>query len=202
MNEDRMAVLRMLQEGKITVDEAAKLISSLGKEPAETRRQAEQRTQPVSFQSNQGKSEPEEGEESDDTGSAQAWSGGNGSFDGATLTAANLYGAKFEGANFRNADLTGANVQEADFRGANFEGANLTGAMLVRANFRNSNFKGVDLTGAMMAGANFQDADLQGCSFTGAMLEGANFAGVKKRNMDMTGFAMPGRRFSPDAVIV
>jgi uncharacterized protein YjbI with pentapeptide repeats len=93
----------------------------------------------------------------------------------ASLSRANLAGARLvdvEGftARFVSADLTGADLTGAVLRSADLTRATLARAVFVRADLRRARLFQADLTGADLTGA-----QLDGADFTGARLEGARW---------------------------
>jgi uncharacterized protein YjbI with pentapeptide repeats len=132
-------------------------------------------------------------------------------FDGATLYAAQIYGAddcsfrnadlreasldgQFERADFGSANLTGARVRGAAFVGCVFRGADLTRLDALGATFEGAVFTGATLRraylrAASLAGADLRDADLRDATLAGADLTGADVAGA-----DFTGAVLAGAK--------
>ncbi|MCE7987984.1 MAG: hypothetical protein DYG89_43015 [Caldilinea sp. CFX5] len=200
MNEDRLSILKLLEEGKITVDEATQLLEAV--EPRLTSDdQRQERTPTAEATHGEPQSQPKAQRKlkfplhqaMNARFSATTLDGTN--FDGATVEHANFEaadltrtnfqdaylhaayfgGANLRNANFSNANLEGANLGGGDFTDANFTGANLTGAVLEGGDFRNADFGEADLTGANLSGADFANADLRGQSLVGANLVGATY---------------------------
>lgn len=146
MSEERTKILRMLQEGKITVEDAARLIEAIeGAAPGENKPERE----PDFHQSQgSGSNEDSDGHESGLRGI---------SFQGVNLHGTHFQGAKFEGIKLGETNLEGANLQDADLRNADLRDANLEGANLQGADFHGADLQGVDLTGVNMAGLKYQE---------------------------------------------
>lgn len=155
MNEDRMQILEMLQAGKISVDEATRLL-----EAAERSRVVDSSPTPKRSVSTLN--------EDEDAQPARSAKIKLPNMVGTYLEGAKLAGAKLEGA-----DLTGAYLGDADLRGADLRDADLTGTYLEGANLRNANLRGATLTGAHLERADFENADLAGVNLTGTHIPGA-----------------------------
>ncbi len=143
MNEERLHILKMLEEGKITVEEATQLItavetsSTVDKNPAN----------PVGSMPKieiAGEAQPRWDVEADETDEAESTGSGLrlplDKLSGTNFRGAILHGARFEGANLEGAnlhDLTGSNLHDADFRGTNLRGKSLVGVDLSGFKYRN-----------------------------------------------------------------
>ncbi|RIK44023.1 MAG: hypothetical protein DCC55_03685 [Chloroflexi bacterium] len=172
MNEERMQILRMLQEGRITVEEAARLIAALSTdEPAVP----VSRHTPVSIPV----------EEIPPQGSPRvaplfSWAFRYGLF-------CNLENTRFEGAHLDNAKIWFSNLDSADLRDAN-----LQDAWVVAANLDNANLVGANLEGAKIAASNLDHADLAGADLRGAVIIAANLERCDLRGADLRGQALIG----------
>ncbi|MBX3010274.1 MAG: pentapeptide repeat-containing protein [Caldilineaceae bacterium] len=149
MNEERLKILAMLQDGKITVDEAARLLEATEAEPQE-RHATVAFVQPVVAQAPAA----EWAVTAEVDPCAGAFLAG-ARLDGALLDGAQLAGAFLLGADLRNADLRGADLRGAflafaDLYQANLQRANLNGAFLLFANGSEGNLAGLNLAGSFM----------------------------------------------------
>lgn len=178
MNAERMQILKMLQEGKLTVDEAAQLIETL-------QRQTESATPsatPVKIV-NELQETPQV-----ETSQAQtnlgAWSlknvfasnVGNARFENTHLDGAHVWFCNLDGANLRNADLTDAWVLGLNLNHAKLEGANLRNVKLVGSNLDYADFTGADLSGSTIIGVNFDHGDFRGADLRGRVLIGLDMS--------------------------
>ncbi len=149
MNEDRLKILAMLQEGKITVEEAARLLEATEADthatPALT---PSSNTYLVEAKTAVPPTHPTEGP-----------------FNGAFLAGARLGGAKLEGAKLEGAFLLGADLRNADLRDAD-----LRGAFLAFADLSNANLRGATINGAFLLFANGAEGDLAGVNLSGAFM--------------------------------
>jgi hypothetical protein len=186
MNEERLKILQMLQAGKITVEEASRLIEA-------TERPAEETSAVIPAPASLAVAQPVEVVNVDPTEtrpevrmlgrlSLKFVFGVN--LEGARTEGANFEGAKvlfsnLESVNLRNADLRGAWIIGVNLDNANFEGADLRGAVLAGANFDSADLRGADLRDAVLAAANFDSADLRGANLRGRRLIGVNMEGCK-----------------------
>lgn len=118
-------------------------------------------------------------------------------FDLATLTRANLAGAKLRYANLSRANLQGAVLRDVDFSSADLTFANLTGADLIEADLRTA-----DLTGAILAraklgsdlrGADLRDRDLRTVDFRGAQLRDADLSDARLEDSQFGGVDLRGQ---------
>ena len=179
MNEERTHILKMLQEGKITVDEAAKLI------------------QAVDNQQSNGDGVPVPVENVRPTTSSTAsfeqprpsfrWSLLNFLF--SNLQGAIVDGGLYEGARIFCSDLEQANLRTGNFQetwvlcanleSANFEGANLAGAKIFASNLNHADFRNADLRDAVILCANLDHADFRSADLRGKIFIGVSLAGHK-----------------------
>jgi uncharacterized protein YjbI with pentapeptide repeats len=183
MNEERMHILKMLQEGKITVDEAAKLIEALGNQPTadvSTLIPVTNETQPARV-----------------VGAAEQlrprfrWSMLNFLFsnlEGAIVDGGFYEGARILCSNLNTANLRTGNFQEAwvlcaNLESANFEGANLEGAKIIASNLDHADFRGADLRDTVILCANFDHADFRGADLRGKTFVGVSMAGYKTKEV-------------------
>ena len=161
MNEERMKILAMLQEGKITVEEAARLLDVTESAPRRpdvvTDAMPVVATAPTSLETVPVVS----------AGTAK-------SNEGAFLAGARLGGAKLDGAKLAGAFLLGADLRNADLRNAD-----LTGAFLPFADLYNADLRNADLTGTFMPFANGADSNLAGLQLPGAFMPFTRFHGHK-----------------------
>jgi len=186
MSEERMHILKMLQEGKITVDEAAKLIEAIGHQPAEraTMIPVNNETQPVT---RLAQSEPQREPQSEPLrprlllsmltflfSNLQGAIVDGGLYDGARIFCSNLDTANLRTGNFQDTWVLCANLESA-----NFEGANLEGARIFAANLEHADFRGADLRDAIILCANLEHADFRGADLRGKTFIGVNLAGHK-----------------------
>jgi uncharacterized protein YjbI with pentapeptide repeats len=188
MNHERIQILKMLQEGKITVDEAARLIAALelpgekSEPPAPLTAPAAPQpvATPLAVENLAGANKsPLAVHKTVDPWPLKYTLFSN--LEGARLDAGNFAGVHIWFSNLDHADLSEADVQDAwivasNLDGANFAGANLRGAKLLGVNLDGADFGGADLQDAVLIAANFDRAN-----FRGADLRGKHFIGV---NMD------------------
>lgn len=173
MSNERIKILEMLSQGKISVDDAADLIAAASSTDLEPRVDHELSDRSATAQY---------------TGYSQSWTGTWMNW------ANNLNGMKCSGANFENAffvannlestNLCHANVEDVKVFATNldsaiFEGANLRGTKILfsnldGANFRNANLEGVTIIASNFDSANMEGADLHGQSFICTNMDGFN----------------------------
>jgi len=174
MNEERLHILKMLEEGKITVEEATQLITAV--ETSSVLDQNSANSVDSTPEIELAAARPHWDAEADETDEAE--SAGPGlrlpldNLSSTHFRGAILYGARFEGTNLFGANLRDANLRQADCREADLTGVNLHGA----------NFQGVDLEDADLTGANLHDADFRGANLRGKSLIGVDLSGFKYRN--------------------
>ncbi|MEZ4673897.1 MAG: pentapeptide repeat-containing protein [Caldilineaceae bacterium] len=166
MNEDRLKILQMLQENKISVDEATRLLEA-AEMPQPTSAARTTRPQPI----------PDAEEAEPASGHRRAIRFQGAVMDRFNFTGANLEGADFAGQDLQGWDFTGANLRKANLRDANCTGANFTGANLTSADLRNANLTNVSLIGVAL-----RDTLLDGANLSGAELIGLDLRGYKLRN--------------------
>lgn len=159
MSEDRLRILAMLKEGKISVDEASQLLEAM-----ELDRQGEALPAPVAPQSVEGtviriENAVGKAEHSEDS-----------AFAGAFLLGARIDGALTDGANLRGAFLLGA-----DLRGADLRGANLSGVFMPFADLQNADLRNTNLNGAFMPFANGAGGSLANKNLSGAFMPFTRF---------------------------
>ena len=179
MNTEQTQILQMLADGKITVDEATKLIDAAA---------AGQSSTFTTVQESAEERKPTFVEEQKPTqrSSTGRWTNWANNLDGMLSRGANLEGAFFaanniESANFENAEAESAkfvasNLENVTFEGANLKGAKILCANLEGANFRNANLEGVTIFAANFENANFEGADLCDQSYICTNME--NFDGA------------------------
>jgi len=195
MNEGQTRILRMLEEGRITAEEADLLLEAL--RSAEDRSASQQRREGASGWSNGGRGPSGGGavrslwlkdalkplKETLKTTFASVGS----ALSGLNLAGADLSGARLEGAELEGANLMGADLSDADLRDANLRNANLMGADLSGADLREANLEGASLMGA----------DLENVDLRGQDLSGVNLTGVSAAATDLG--AILGRRHAKEA---
>jgi len=179
MNEERMHILKMLQEGKITVDEASKLIEAIGNKQADGAATLLPVTNETRTVTPLAQREP--------SLAHFRWSMLNFLF--SNLQGAIVDGGLYEGArifcsNLEQANLRTGNFQEtwvlcANLESANFEGANLEGAKIFASNLDHADFRNADLRDAVILCANLEHADFSGADLRGKTFIGVNLAGYK-----------------------
>jgi uncharacterized protein YjbI with pentapeptide repeats len=165
MNEERMQILQLLQDGKISVDEATKLLEATPSSPVEA--------EPSRAQNGNSDNQTDDEEQAKDNG-RQTPRGAQG-LNLQSLVGVYLGGAQLAGARFQGADLTGAYLGDADLRNADLREANLTGTYLGNAKLRNANLRGANLTGAYLEHADLEEANLEGVDLTGAYMPGLKY---------------------------
>jgi len=187
MSQDRMRILRFLQDGRISAEEADRLLEAL-QQPATVR---ERQPLPPARASTPVRPAPERGEGGglEDDEELIGASAPLGSVIGRVeLTGAALSGLRLEGARMDGADLTGAVLTGADLRGADLRDACLTGAMLAGANLKQANLRDADLTGSMLPRANLQGASLENATLVGVNFgDGADLHDLDFSELDLTG---------------
>ena len=153
MNEERMKVLQMLQEGKLSIEEAMRLLEAM-ESPAAS---LVATTQPAVVQAI---AQPTT-RVADVAITPYVETGVVRRRDPAIKLGLNLEGALLEGANLAGARLLFANLEGVDFRHANLEDVWIVGANLEHANFAGANLQGARLLGVNLDNADFQGADLR-----------------------------------------
>ncbi len=166
MNEERLKILQMLQEGKLTVDEATRLL-----EAAETLRNT---AAPHTTPSPAITDEQEDGDEPMPS----------------HRRTIRLQGATLERLNFTGANLQGVDFAGQDLQGFDFTGANLREANLCEANLTNVNLTGANLSGADLRNANLTNASLIGVALRNTLLDGANLSGAELIGIDLSGYKL------------
>jgi hypothetical protein len=94
-----------------------------------------------------------------------------------SLSGANLYEAKLEGAIFQNANLPDANLWYADLSNTDLRGCDLTGASLWYSNLSDADLLVANLSNTVLIEANLTNTRLVGANFSGATLMRANLTG-------------------------
>jgi len=201
MNEERMQILKMLQDGKITVDEAAKLIEAIDHKLSEDVNatlnvpiaEDVKRVEPVITVTNQAPA-ASPAEARGPSPLALRWSL-------LTFLFSNLEGAQIDGGLYQNAKILCSNLNTANLRGgnfedawllctnlesANFEGANLRGARIFASNLDHADFRGADLQDAVILCANLDHADFRNADLRGKSFVGVNLAGFKSQDAVQT----------------
>ncbi|MEH2359604.1 pentapeptide repeat-containing protein [Nostoc sp.] len=101
------------------------------------------------------------------------------------LPRANLKGANFNNAYFRESNLTGAMLQNLQAENGHFNLTILKGAILDGANLKNACFNSAKLTNADLKGVNLEGANLGGTDLNNANLENANLKNARFNNADL-----------------
>src|SRR5438034_3456953 len=157
MTEEQTIILQMVENGRITAEEAHRLLAALNRpgptaavaEPALRGRELPRpAVRPVIARSPRGTEQ--RGRRVNMAGAELCGS----NLSGAELTEADLTGAKLSEADLSNAKLAGASLADADLSNANLSRADLSGADLTKANLNEA-----DLSAAMLTGANLTQAD-------------------------------------------
>ncbi len=155
MNEERVKILQMLQEGKLSIEETARLLEATDQDyqlatPQPTlpiHRAADPAVRVVDAT----KDNQEASIEPPLAGAFLAGARLDGArLDGACLNGAFLLGADLRNADLRNADLSGAFLAFADLNGADLQGANLSSAFMPFANGANGNLANGNFASAFM----------------------------------------------------
>jgi uncharacterized protein YjbI with pentapeptide repeats len=186
MNEERMQILKMLQEGKISVDEAAQLIEALSNRDAATVVPVSN-TLPVNNETIAAQRAATAVYPQASTAPKSNWSVrnvfasnlGNTIFEGTQIDGGRIWCCNLENANLRNANFTNAWVLGDNLDGANFEGANLTNVKLIGCNLDHADFAGADLHDSVIIGVNFDRGDYRGADMSGRTLIGLNLGDQK-----------------------
>jgi len=189
MNDEQIRILQMLQDGKITVDEATRLIEAM-----DNRRMEQPATfVPVVNTALQGEKTPYSATSSPHTDHGDIRINRSSSL--FSFLFSNLEGAVtdqgwFEHAKILFSNLDHANLRKADCRHAwvvctnldkaNLEGANLEGARILCTNLDHADFRGADLRDTLIIAANFEHADFRGIDLRGRTFIGVNMAGSKQ----------------------
>jgi uncharacterized protein YjbI with pentapeptide repeats len=181
MNEERVQILKMLQEGRITVDEAARLIDALSSESEPPVAPTRGVAIPVEvFAANEDKQAETENREP----FRYTFMGcnlENARFDGAHTEDSKIWFSNLENANLQNAHLQNAWVIGANLEHANLAGAHLEGAKIAGCNLDHANLSGADLRGAVLIGVNLEHAQMRGENLRGRILIGVNLAGRREQ---------------------
>src|SRR6476646_3702213 len=139
MTEEQTMILQMVQNGKLTPDEAQRLLAAINQSaPRPAAVEAPRRGPDPSR-----REEPRGRERSFDAGGARV-----------NLAGAEMQGANLAGKNLSGVNLTGAKFSEANLSEANLSGANLSGAELNEADLSNSNLSDTNLTKADLSESN------------------------------------------------
>ena len=167
MSGQQIKILEMLEEGKITVEEAHKLLGAL----SDSTPGASQREQPfrpyAGVEDEKPEPEPQPEKPTIDLRNLRA------------LPGAIFAGAKTRGARLDGADLTGAILSDADLRNADLRGASLTGTILANADLRDVDLRDANLDGSILEGADFRGVKYPGLQLTGVIMPGYRFRGDK-----------------------
>ncbi len=100
-----------------------------------------------------------------------------------------MHGEGEQGAGFtyKGAHFVGARVEHTDLSDAQLEDAKLQGADLRYADFSDADLRGADLRGANLSYSDFSDADLRGADLRGANLSYGDYSDANFRNADLHG---------------
>lgn len=169
MSEEQTKILQMLADGKITVDEATKLIDAATYESTEERK-------PTFEEEQKPKQARPAGRWTNWANNLTGMYSHNANLDQAFFFANNIEDANFCDAEAELAKFFASNLESADFEGANLQGARIFCSNLEGANFRNANLEGVTIFAANFEGVNFEGADLRGQNFFCTNME--NFDGA------------------------
>jgi uncharacterized protein YjbI with pentapeptide repeats len=182
MNEDRLKILAMLQESKITIDEATRLLDALDNRRLDQSPTAVPVVNTAPYRA-PAASQPDNGgikinlsrsffnflfSNLEGAITDQGW------FEQAKILFSNL-----DHTNLRKADCRQAWVVATNLEKANLEGANLEGARIFCANLDHADFRGADLRDCLIFAANFEHADFRGVDLRGRVFLGVNMAGSK-----------------------
>ena len=179
MSEQRLKILEMLSEGKITVDEAQKLLESVSNSGSNANEW--KREQP--FKPYEGIEDEEQTEDKPVIDLSKV------KLSGTVLDGANLTGAKLDGANLSGTVLTNANLENADLRDAN-----LSGAVLTDASLKNTDLREANLSGSVMPRIDFEGVHHPGLKLSGVILSaGYRFRDNKLQAPHQTEGTLAGR---------
>ncbi len=219
MSDQRMKILQMLEEGKITVEEAGQLLSKVD----ELQEEAEEHTsgpQPPphphgpSFPHIDIPHMPDVGRIVSDAMNKAFREVGRVDFTGEETEAVGpmrYQGARFSGALLEHTNLTdakmdrrtrfeGADLRHTSFVDADLRGADLRGADLSHSDFTDAKLNGADLRGARMSqgsyiDTDFRNADLRAADLSHSDLTDADFKGVKEPGLSLRGVTMVGLKY-------
>lgn len=225
MSEQTMKILRMLEEGKLTVDEASELLAKvqdLEEEASKPEPEPGARHRPdMHFEMPNIPKIPNMPPIPDvgrivNEAMAEAFRGvrhfgGSVGQESEPVGPMRYKGARFSGAQLEHTDLTdakmdnrtrfeGADLRFASFVDADLRGADLRGADLSYSDFTDAKFNGADLRGAKLSrgtyiDADFRDADLHGADLSMSDLTDANFKHVKEPGLVLRGVTMVGLKY-------
>jgi hypothetical protein len=208
MTEQMARILKLLEEGKLTAEEANTLISAMN---------AHTEIPDYSTSHPQPRPQPKPG--------SQIRHGGRHGHDirppkppkppqppdidlrGASLNGVDmenirlkhsaLDGIKLDGAKVNKAKMKYSNFIDADFRGADIRDARLDHSSFSNANFRNANLRGADLSHGCYDAIDAEGANLEYADFSHSNLAGGDFRGVDKPRLWLRGVSMPGVKYRP-----
>lgn len=115
--------------------------------------------------------------------------------DALNMAGVRLYGANFNGADFRRANFVGTRLYEGSLVGTDFSGALLTGASIRNTGLdstllRDADLRGVDLRGSALYSTNLRNALMHRANLAGVLLWSADL-----REAHMTKAKLRGARF-------
>lgn len=223
MSEQRMRILQMLEEGKISVDEASQLLSKVEDLNEETGEEAGGPHPHAHHGPGPGFPHiemphvppiPDVGKIVNDA-MAEAFrsvrGAGFGGAEGEAVGPMRYQGARFSGALLEHTDLTdakmdsrtrfeGADLRHTSFVDADLRGADLRGADLSNSDFTDAKLNGADLRGARLCqgsyvDADFRNADLRGADLSNSDLTDADFKNVKEHGLLLRGVKMVGLKY-------
>ncbi len=217
MSDQTMRILKMLEEGKLTVEEADRLLAKIQElEAREARAEHEPRHPPHSDRPGfhvphfgippipdvgriVSESIPDVGQIVGDA-MRDAFGPGSpfGQTHGAPTGTMSFKGVRFQGARLDFADFTNAKLDNK----TRMEGANLAHATLVGADLRGADLRGGDLSHSDFTDAKLREADLRGArlsngtyvsaDFRDAVLYGADLSLSDLTDADFRGVTEPG----------
>jgi uncharacterized protein YjbI with pentapeptide repeats len=180
VNEERVQILKMLQEGRITVEEAARLIDALASEPETPVAPTRTVSIPVEVIA-VDEEEPTRGESTWSFRYGFCSNLENARFDGAELDESKIWFSNLDSANLQNAYLQNAWVVGANLDHANLEDAHLEGAKIAGSNLEHADLAGADLRGAVLLGVNLGQAQMRGANLRGRIMIGVNLTNLRDR---------------------
>ena len=217
MSDQTMRILKMLEEGKLTVEEADRLLAKIQElEAREVRPEHEQRHPPHPHRPGfhvphvgvppipdvgriLSESIPDVGQIVGDAmrdafGPGSPFSQTHGAPTGTmSFKGVRFLGARLDFADFTNAKLDnktrmeGANLAHATLVGVDLRGTDLRGADLSHSDFTDAKLQGADLRGARLSNGTYVNAD-----FRDAILHGADLSLSDLTDADFRGVVEPG----------
>ena len=224
MSDQTMKILKMLEDGKLTVEQADSLLAKIqeieAKEAATEKGPRHQGHPSFQMPNIEIPPIPEIPDVGRIVGDAMRDAFGKGfSFNQDPSTppgSMEFKGARFHGAHLEHTDFSdakldkstrfeGSNLAYADFSDADLRGADLRGADLSYSDFSDAKLQNADLRGSRLSkgtyvDADFREADLKGSDLSMSDLTDADFKGVKEPGLMPRGVSMVGLKYysSPD----